>query len=139
MAADDDPMASEPIRHPRINGGITIFYYADLAEASRWYTDVLGLERILLLDGVEIFRLTGTQSVALVADGVGSQSFVPGRAKGAVLSIQTDELEAWHARLFAMGVEGTGQGAQVGAQGTTIEFKVFDPGGYTIEFFDWID
>ena len=118
---------------------MTIFYYADLAEAARWYEEVLGFERMLSLDGAEVFRVADNAQLALVAEGKGSQPVIAGRGKGALLSIQTDELEAWHARLFALGVEGTGKGAHVGADGTTIEFKVYDPGGYTVEFFEWIE
>lgn len=131
-------VGSTLLPRPRICGAITIFYYADLAEAARWYREVLALEDVVQLDGVEIFRLAGTANLALVAEGKGSQPVIAGRAKSAILSIETDELEAWHARLFALGVEGTGEGAQIGADGTTIEFKVYDPGGYTIEFFEWL-
>lgn len=124
---------------PPISGVITIFYYADLAAAARWYAEVIGLEPLMHLDGVEIFRIEGNAHLALVAEGKGSQRFIAGRQKSALLSIHTSDLEGWHARLFALGVEGTGMGAQIGADGTTIEFKVYDPGGYTVEFFEWID
>lgn len=127
-----------PLPRPGISGVVTIFYYADLPAASRWYTDVLGLEPVLHLDGVELFRIVGDAHLALVAEGKGSQPVIAGRDKSALLSIQTDDLEGWHARLFALGAEGTGEGAQVGADGTTIEFKVYDPGGYTVEFFEWL-
>jgi len=115
-----------------------MFYYANLEEATRWYADVMGFEHVLHLDGAEIFRIDGNAHLALVAEGKGSQPVIAGRGKSAMLSIQTDQLEAWHERLFALGVEGTGKGAHVGAGGTTIEFKVYDPGRYTIEFFEWI-
>lgn len=123
---------------PDIRGVVTIFYYADLAEAARWYAEALGFESVVQLDGVEIFRIEGNAHLALVAEGKGSQPFIAGRAKSALLSIQTEDLEGWHDRLHALGVEGTGEGAQIGAGGATIEFKVYDPGGYTVEFFEWI-
>ncbi|WP_404478189.1 VOC family protein [Novosphingobium sp. BL-52-GroH] len=131
--------AGKHLSRPRIRGVLTMFYYENLAEATRWYTDVMGFEHVLRLDGAEIFRVEDNAHLALVAEGKGSQPVIPGRGKGVLLSIQTDDLEAWHERLFALGVEGTGKGAHVGAGGTTIEFKVYDPGGYTIEFFEWIE
>ena len=124
---------------PSIVGALTMFYYADLAAAADWYETVLGFERIFSTKGLELFRIEGAASLALVQDGYGSQRASPSRQKGAILSIHTDQLEAWHARLFALGVEGTGLGLEVGADGMTIEFKVHDPGGYTVEFFEWIE
>ena len=123
---------------PSIGGGYTIFYYADLAAAVRWYEEVIGLERLLYLKGVVIFRISGSSYLALVADGAGSQRATSGRDKPVILSLQTEDLEAWHARLFALGVEGANMGNKVGTDGTMIEFKVYDPGGYTVEFFEWI-
>ncbi|HWU01781.1 MAG TPA: VOC family protein [Novosphingobium sp.] len=124
---------------PRINGAYVMFYYHDMAQAARWYADVVGLEPWMTAPGLALFRLNAGACLALVQDGSGSQRAIEGANKGAILSIETDALEAWHARLFAQGVEGTGHGLQVGCDGMTIEFKVRDPGGYTVEFFEWIE
>ncbi len=125
--------------HPAALNVFTMFYYKDLPAAAEWYETVLGFERIFSAEGLELFRIEGSSNLALVQDGYGSQRATAGRDKGAILSIHTDQLEAWHARLFALGVEGTGVGLLVGADGMTVEFKVHDPGGYTVEFFEWIE
>lgn len=116
-----------------------MFYYDDLERAADWYEHVLGLPRLMEAEGFVLFGITEQAKLALVGAAYGSQVPIPGPNKGAILSLQTDDLERWHADLFARGVEGTGIGLLVGGDGRTIEFKVRDPEGYTIEFFDWID
>lgn len=120
-----------------VSGVHTMFYYDDLEAAIDWYEQV-GFEKVLNLDFVCIFKITGSCFVSLVDATSGSQNPVRGPNKGAILSIETTDLEAWHEHLFAKRIEGTGQGAEIGCGGRTIEFKLRDPGGYTIEFFEWL-
>jgi len=134
----DSPMPVSAPSHPHIGGAYTIFYYDDLGAAADWYADVLGLSRMLSAPGLEIFRLGGASCVALVGAGYGSQMPVREDNKGVILSLETEDLEGWHARLFRLGVAGVGQGLQTGVDGRTLEFKVRDPGGYCVEFFEWI-
>lgn len=124
---------------PPIDGVLTMFYYDDLAAATDWYEHVIGFEKILTFEGLALFRVHGGSQLALVGKGYGSQVPIAGTNKGAILSIHTRALQQWHERLFGRQVEGTGEGLHLGGDGRTIEFKVRDPGGYTIEFFDWID
>ena len=126
-------------RHPTVLNALTMFYYRDLEAAAAWYENVIGFERVLSSKGLELFEIEGSSKLALIQDGFGSQKATTDHQKGAILSIETDQLEEWHARLFAFGVEGTGVGLLVGAGGMTLEFKIHDPGGYTVEFFEWID
>ena len=129
-------MAASSIRD--IKGVVTMFYYRDLAAAADWYESRIGFERIMDMEGFVLFRIHETSHLALVAGGFGSQAPIEGGNKGALLSIQTEDLELWHRDLFERHVDGTGQGLQTGGGGRTIEFKVRDPEGYTLEFFEWI-
>lgn len=130
---------TEPLPIPSIDGVLTMFYYADLAAATEWYERVIGFEKLLDVAGFSLFRVHEGSQLALVGDGFGSQRSIPGTNKGAILSIQTRALQQWHERLFRYQVPGTGEGLQTGGDGRTIEFKVRDPEGYTIEFFEWIE
>lgn len=136
--SDKPPLPAPALPRPSIDGTYTMFYYRNQREAVRWYEEVLGFERVLSITGADLFRIHAHSHLALIAEGHGSQKATSVREKGAILSIQTSALEEWHARLFALGVEGTGVGTVTGGDGTTVEFKVYDPGGYTVEFFDWI-
>jgi hypothetical protein len=124
---------------PRINGAVTLFYYDDIATAARWYEEVIGFEKLIDLGWLAMFQVADQAYLGLVSAEAGSQRPIPGANKGAILSIVTTDLEKWHRRLFAAGVAGTGQGLEIGCAGLSIEFKVRDPGGYTLEFFEWLD
>lgn len=130
---------TERLPIPSIDGVLTMFYYEDLAAATDWYERVIGFEKLLDVAGFSLFRVHEGSQLALVGDGFGSQRSIPGTNKGAILSIQTRALQQWHERLFRYQVPGTGEGLQTGGDGRTIEFKVRDPEGYTIEFFEWIE
>ncbi|AHE52714.1 hypothetical protein NX02_04865 [Sphingomonas sanxanigenens DSM 19645 = NX02] len=130
---------TERLPIPSIDGVLTMFYYRDLAAATDWYERVIGFEKILAFEGLSLFRVHQGSQLALVGEGFGSQQPIAGTNKGAILSIQTRVLQQWHERLFRYQVPGTGEGLQSGGGGLTIEFKVRDPEGYTIEFFEWIE
>jgi catechol-2,3-dioxygenase len=130
---------SDGLPIPPIDGVLTMFYYEDLAAVTEWYERVMGFEKILAFDGLSLFRIHAGSHLALVGKDFGSQRPIAGIHKGAILSIQTRALQQWHERLYRHGVTGTGVGLQTGGGGRTIEFKVHDPEGYTIEFFEWIE
>ncbi|WP_156840999.1 VOC family protein [Novosphingobium aquimarinum] len=120
-----------------ISGVHTMFYYEDLQEAIDWY-DRIGFKNVLKLDFVSIFEIGPSSYLSLVDATGGSQRPLRDGNKGAMLSIETTNLELWHQTLFSKGIEGTGAGAEIGCGGRTIEFKLRDPGGYTLEFFEWL-
>lgn len=138
MTAMPDSSHQHP-QMPPIDGVLTMFYYDDLPAAIDWYERVIGFEKILAFNELAIFRIHQGSQLALVGNGVGSQTPIAGSNKGAILSIQTRALQTWHERLFRHATPGTGEGLHVGCDGRTIEFKVRDPEGYTIEFFEWIE
>jgi catechol 2,3-dioxygenase-like lactoylglutathione lyase family enzyme len=120
-----------------ISGVHTMFYYEDLQEAIDWYQRI-GFENVLNLDFVSIFQIGLSSYLSLVDATSGSQRPVRDANKGAMLSIETTDLELWHQTLFSKGIQGTGTGVEIGCGGRTIEFKLRDPGGYTLEFFEWL-
>lgn len=128
---------SNPSNHsnPSIAGGVPFFYYHDLNAAANWYENKLGLKRVTDEEWVVIFELTDTSYLGLVNASGGS--LIPTENKGALLSIETAELEAWYEKL--KDVEGINMihGIEEGADGMIDEFRMTDPGGYIIEFFRW--
>jgi catechol 2,3-dioxygenase-like lactoylglutathione lyase family enzyme len=121
--------------NPSIAGGVPFFYYNDLNEAAEWYEKKLGLKKVTNEEWVIIFELTNGSYLGLVNATGGSLK--PTEDKGALLSIETAELEAWYEKL--KDVEGINMvhGIEVGADGMIEEFRMVDPGGYIIEFFRW--
>lgn len=126
--------ASE-LSHPTIAGGVPFFYYADLKVAADWYEHKLGLKRATDEDWVVIFELTPTSYIGLVNATGGSLR--PDSTKGALLSIETAELEAWWEKLKDVDGIDMIHGVETGAGGMIEEFRMYDPGGYIVEFFRW--
>ena len=127
--------AGPAVDHPAIASGVPFFYYRDLPAAADWYEHKLGLERTTDEGWVVIFRLTPTSYIGLVnaTDG----TLHPAVKKGAMLSIETDALDAWYRRLKATDGIDMVSGIEDGAKGMIDKFIVRDPGGYLIEFFRW--
>lgn len=124
---------------PRIGGVMTIFYYESIAPIIPFYEELLGFERVLDHGWVVILQIAEGCRLALVEGEGGSQRAIAGTNKGATLSIETRDLANWHDRLLASGANLTGVGLDMGCDGRTIEFRVLDPGGYTVEFLEWIE
>lgn len=121
-----------------MDGVYTLFYYDDISETARWYESVIGFEKYLDYGWLAIFRLREGVYLGLVTASCGSQRPVDGDNKGVLLTISMTDLEAWHRHLLENGVPGVGHGLAIGHGGLTMEFKLKDPGGYTIEFFEWL-
>lgn len=128
----------EATGRPDIAGAITFFYFDDLATAVCWYRDVLGLEPYFVRDWLALLTISPGHSLGLVDAENGSQRPVPGPNKGAILSIETRDLDEWHARLKSAGVAVIDEELRPGCEGRTMEFRVRDPGGYFVEFFRWV-
>ena len=115
-----------------------MLYYKDITEVVPFYEQTLGLPKTFNQDWVKIYRLTATSSVALVQEGEGS--FHRAQADNAVmLSIVTEDVDAWYERLkqdqgivFLKDIYNN-EHAPIRA------FLVEDPGGYSIEFFQWLN
>lgn len=123
-----------------INATIAFFYYKDLESAASFYRDVVGLEATMDVDWVKIFQVSPTSSVGLVQDGKG---FHPAADdKPAMLSIVTDDVDAWYQRLVDADVTILKALPPVGSptdpdRAPVRGFIAEDPGGYTVEFFAW--
>ena len=129
------PGASLPI-----DATVTFFYYEDLDAAARFYREVLGLETTTDMDWVRIFQVTETSSVGLVQDGRGFHRV--SNDKPAMLSIVTDDVDAWYRELVDADVPilkplPPADSGRDPDRAPVRGFVAEDPGGYTIEFFAW--
>ena len=135
-AAAPAPPDPALIEAPR--GAITFFYYDDLPAAAAFYREVVGLPAAFDADWCVIFELgAGGARLGLVNAVAGSQRPVAGPNKGTILSLEVDSVEACLDRLKRLGAAPPGARLQDGFAGRTREFKLKDPGGYTVEFFSW--
>ncbi len=120
---------------PSITSQVTMFYYLDIEPAAYFYGEVLGLEKTLDLAWVKFFRTGPASSVGLVTQGDGGWHKVQDR-NAVMLSLVTDDVDAWHDRLSKR--DDVTFLKPVGDGGPVRSFLLEDPGGYTVEFFEWL-
>ena len=118
---------------PGTTGMMTFFYYENHAEAVDFYTKKLGF-KVILNDGWIVIVEVAPGSRIALADP--SEGFLkPVKDKGALIAIETEDLEVWYEKLEKVeGIEfifGWEEGDYVQ------QFRVYDPGGYVVEFVRW--
>lgn len=130
--------------NPPVNALIPNFYYEDLPAARKWYVEKLGLKPLYDAGWVVIVELGKGMQIALVDGAKGELRAV--QEKGTMLSIETDALSEWYDRVRQIeGIEWyRSKKAESAAQPGHItehedirEFRIVDPGGYLIEFYQW--
>lgn len=119
---------------PTIDEQVVMLYYKNLAAADRFYGGTLGLEKTLDEDWVKFYRTSATSTIGLVAEGEGAWHQVQDR-NAVMISIVTSEVDAWYQLLRKRDevkfLKEIGDGSMVRS------FLLEDPGGYTVEFFEW--
>jgi catechol 2,3-dioxygenase-like lactoylglutathione lyase family enzyme len=125
---------------PDIDSTVTMFYYKDLAVVAPFYEKTLGLTKTLDLGWCKLYRVSPTSYVGLIDERRGFHKVA--RAKPAMLSIVTTNVDSWHERMVAAGVHIVKPLKPLTELPTpgmapVRGFVVRDPGGYTVEFFAW--
>jgi catechol 2,3-dioxygenase-like lactoylglutathione lyase family enzyme len=130
---------------PSVTALVPNFYYHDLATAREWYVDKLGFTPIYEGGWVVIVEVAPGMQIALVDGERGTLK--PVEDKGALLVIETDELEEWYRYVSRLeGIEWYQYGNESGRyrlkhgimeHEEIEEFRIVDPGGYIIEFYRW--
>ncbi len=119
---------------PEIQQQITWVYTPDLAETTQFYASILGLERVLDQGSCHIYRAASNAFVGVC-------QVRPGREvepRGVLITLVTDDVDGWYARLEALDV------ALDGPPHRSEAFNVYaffarDPNGYRIEFQTFLD
>jgi len=123
---------------PGISEQVVFLYYADFEKAADFYESIMGFEEIeqtSSLDWVAIYRTADYSYVGIVEEGKGFLKSSPD--KPIMLSWVTDDVHGWYQYLKEKDVEiirPPEDSKEAGIRG--LIFK--DPGGYTLEFFQWI-
>lgn len=119
-----------------IDSQVVFLYYEDLQAAATLYAETLGFEKTYESEGTMIYRTSASSYVGLVAEGSGYHRVAD--EKPVMVSLVTDAVDEWHARLRDAGVEIISEPAD-SERAPVRAFLVRDPGSYTIEFFRWLD
>lgn len=122
-----------------IKGVTTLFYYDDVRRALDFYERVIGLRKAVDLDWCVLLEILPNAHLGLIDSTGGSQRPIPGANKGAMITLETDDLHACLARMQALGVAGPQTQISYNDRSRTYDFKIRDPEGYTVEFFCWAE
>jgi catechol 2,3-dioxygenase-like lactoylglutathione lyase family enzyme len=115
----------------------TMLYYRDLDAARRFYGGILALEATYDDEWVTLYRVVPGALLGVVREG--GTAYHPARPENSVmLSLVTGDLEAWHARLKAYPEVRFLKEPYDHASVPIRAMLVADPGGYTVEFFQWL-
>jgi catechol 2,3-dioxygenase-like lactoylglutathione lyase family enzyme len=127
---------SAPPSIPSLDSQVTMFYYDDLDAAANFYGNILGLEVTFDWDWVKFFKTGPSSSVGIVKQGDGAFHDVQ-KTNAVMLSLVTSEVDAWYSRLGDR--DDLKVLKPIGSGGGIRSFLLEDPGGYTVEFFQWLD
>jgi lactoylglutathione lyase len=120
--------------NPAVEGSITFFYYDDLDEASRFYGETMGFEKVLDIGFAQLFKVYDGVHVGLVDGSRGSMK--PAEHKSVMLSLFVGDVEDWYHRLKDRGLELSPPMEPDYLKMKVLIFK--DPEGYTMELLQWL-
>ena len=114
---------------PGIQQQVTWVYCDDLDGACAFYAEVLGLTLVLDQGSCRIFRAAPDAFIGVCRSRPGRRV----EPQGVVLTLVTDRVDAWYARLAELGVP-TEAPPRLSEAFNVYSFFTRDPSGYRIEF-----
>jgi len=108
---------------------ISWVYTDDLEASTIFYSEVLGFECLRDQGSARIFATVGSAAIG-VCTALGERVVEP---RGGMISIVTDNVDAWYRRLIDLGVDITQLPHRLEQFGI-YSFFITDPDGYLIEF-----
>jgi predicted enzyme related to lactoylglutathione lyase len=123
---------------PAITETVVMLYYKDITDAATFYGETLGLEKTFDQEFAKLFRLTPSSVVGVILEGSTSYHRVQ-ETNAVMLSIVTPDVDAWYDRLVSDGGTTILKPIADSVSNPIRAFLVEDPGGYTVEFFSWLN
>ena len=111
-------------------------YYNKIEEATKFYKEMLGFTLKLDRDWVKIFEYASNCHIGLVGKGKGSHKIMD--EKSARLQLMVEDVQAWHDYAKTKGLNPNRDKPKPGATLKIKAFSIQDPGGYTVEFCEYI-
>ena len=134
--------AGETVEHdaarPDISEHYVMLYYRDIDAARRFYGETMHLQATFQDSWVTLYRLTPSSYIGIVQEG--GSAYHRARDENAVMvSIVTNDVEGWYQTLTR---EGSVKVLKEIYDHESVPIRAFlieDPGGYTVEFFQWLN
>ncbi|HEX2139158.1 MAG TPA: VOC family protein [Woeseiaceae bacterium] len=123
---------------PSIDSQIIMLYYDEISDAAHFYEHVLNLPKTLDEEWVKIYQVTDSSSVGVVKAGRGAYHATQER-NAVMLSLVTTDVDGWYRRLRQNDRVSFLKDIRDSENVPIRSFLVEDPGGYTVEFFQWLN
>jgi catechol-2,3-dioxygenase len=117
-----------------IKSQVVFLYYSDLTAAANFYGEKLGFQKTFDGGWVHIYQSSQNSYVGLVDNTRGHHRNSPD--KPVMLSLVTEEIENWYTHLQNQEIKILSPLSD-SSNFPIRSFLTEDPGGYTIEFFEW--
>jgi glyoxalase/bleomycin resistance protein/dioxygenase superfamily protein len=121
----------------KIAESYVMLYYKSLDAPRKFYANVLGLQASFEDDWVSLYRITSDSYVGLVREG--GTAYHKAQHKNAVmLSLVVDKVDEWYEKIKMNKDVLVLKEIYNHAEAPIRAFLVEDPGGYTLEIFQWL-
>jgi predicted enzyme related to lactoylglutathione lyase len=116
---------------------VTFLYYPDLTAPREFYGKVLGLESYYDQDWASLYRVAAGAAIGVVKSS-DKQVAADVKRDAAMISIVTTDVDDWFSRLKQVGGVVVQKGIYDHPSVPIRAFLLRDPGGYSVEFFQWL-
>ena len=127
----------EPVPSPGINEQYTMLYYKDIEAPRKFYGGLLGLNATMEDEWLSLYRLTPASYIGVIREGGGAWHKVQ-ENNAVMISIVSDDVDGWYERIRQDGSVTILKEIYDNESVPIRAFLVQDPGGYTVEFFQWV-
>jgi len=119
-----------------VNETTVMLYYKDLVAPRKFYKEQLGLMATYEDDWVSLYKLTSTSAVGLVLEG-GTAYHKAQNLNAVMLSLTVDDADSWYEKIKSAGIPILKE-IYNHPKAPIRAFLVEDPGGYSVEIFQWL-
>ena len=114
-----------------------MLYYKTLEAPRNFYANILGLEASYEDDWVSLYRITKNSFVGTVKEGQAAYHKVQ-ESSAVMLSLVVDDVDAWYKKITAHPDVAILKEIYNNENAPIRAFLVEDPGGYSLEVFQWV-
>ena len=127
----------ETVPSPDINEQYTMLYYKDMEAPRKFYGGLLGLTSTMDDEWLSLYQLTPASFIGVIKEGEDSWHKVQ-ETNAVMISIVTDDVDGWYERILQDGGVTILKEIYDNESVPIRAFLVEDPGGYSVEFFQWV-
>ena len=137
LPAMDTGQTDRPTAVSSISDQVIFLYYDDLTAPRKFYSETLSLTPYFEREGVSLFHPTPSATIGLVK--VPRTGVTPAVKRSVVMvSLVTDDVAGWYKKLKQDPYIHIAKDLYDHPRVPIRAFEVEDPGGYPIEFFQWL-